>query len=74
MHISHYPEMGYAVLRASNWEQYIKKTTFFIGRSEKKQPRNGEKVRSHQVDLELPYRSVSRQHALILFNSESGRW
>lgn len=74
MHISHYPEMGYAVLRSSNWEQYITKTAFFIGRSEKRQVRNGEKVRSHQVDLELPYHSISRQHALILFNSEAGKW
>ena len=41
MHISHFPEMGYGVLRSSNWEQYITKTTFFIGRSEKKQVRNG---------------------------------
>jgi hypothetical protein len=26
------------------------------------------------VDLELPYRSISRQHAAIVFNFEMQRW
>jgi hypothetical protein len=74
MYLNHFPEMSYAVLRASNWEKYIKKTVFFIGRSEKKPNKKDEKNRNYQVDLELAHRSVSRQHALILFNNEAGKW
>lgn len=69
MHISHFPEMSYAVLRASTWEKFINKTIFFIGRNEKKN-----KVKGHTVDLDLPYKSVSRQHALIMFNFETNKW
>jgi hypothetical protein len=36
MYLNHFPEMSYAVLRSSNWEKFIKKTVFFIGRAEKK--------------------------------------
>ena len=65
--------MSYAVLRASTWEKFISKTIFFIGRNEKKVIR-AEKTRGHTVDLDLPYKSVSRQHALILFNFEANKW
>ena len=36
--------------------------------------KKGEKSRNYQVDLEIPHKSVFRQHALILFNQEAGKW
>ena len=73
MHLSYFPEMSYAVLRSNSWEKNITSTVFFIGRNEKRSNIN-EKSRTCKVDLELPYRSVSRQHALVLFNFEMQRW
>lgn len=69
MYLNHFPELAYAVLRFAHWEKYIKKTIFFIGRSEKRQLKKGEKTKTYQIDLDLPYKSVSRQHALITFNN-----
>lgn len=74
MYLNHFPEMGYAVLRSSNWQKYIKKTVFFIGRSQKRTLKKGQKSKNYQIDLELPHRCISRQHALILFNSQAGKW
>lgn len=74
MYLSHFPEIAYAALRSSNWERYIKKTVYFIGRTERKNSKKGEKSKTYQVDFEIPHPSVSRQHALILFNSEAGKW
>jgi hypothetical protein len=65
--MSYFPELSYAVLRSSSWEKNITNTVFFIGRYEKRTNLT-EKSKSYKVDLELPYRSVSRQHALILYN------
>lgn len=74
MFLNHFPEMGFAVLRSSNWEKHIKKTVFFIGRHEKRPSKKDPKTKGYQVDLQIPHRSVSRQHALILFNNEANKW
>mgnify|MGYP000917458239 FL=1 len=51
MYLNHFPELSYAVLRTSNWEKFIKKTVFIIGRGEKKKKKKGEKGKVYQVDL-----------------------
>lgn len=73
VHMSYFPELSYAVLRSSTWEKNITNTVFFIGRNEKRSNIT-DKCKSFKVDLELPYRSVSRQHALIIYNFEAQRW
>jgi hypothetical protein len=73
VHMSYFPELSYAALRSSTWEKNITNTVFFIGRNEKRSSIT-DKCKNYKVDLELPYRSVSRQHALIIYNFESQRW
>jgi hypothetical protein len=73
VHMSYFPELSYAVLRSNTWEKNITNTVFFIGRNERR-TNITDKGRNCKVDLELPYRSVSRQHAVILFNFEAQRW
>jgi hypothetical protein len=73
VHMSYFPELSYAVLRSSSWEKNITNTVFFIGRNEKRSSLT-DKAKNYKVDLELPYRSVSRQHAVVLFNFEAQRW
>lgn len=51
MFLNHFPEMGFAVLRSSNWEKHIKKTVFFIGRHEKRPSKKDPKTKGYQVDL-----------------------
>lgn len=73
VHMSYFPELSYAVLRSSTWQKNITSTVFFIGRNQKR-TNISDKNKSYKVDLELPYRSVSRQHAVIAYNFEMQRW
>lgn len=60
------PELSFAILKTKNWEFPVRKTSLIIGRASEHN--------LWEVDLDLPYKSVSRQHAVILYNFAAKRW
>ena len=68
MGLEYFHPLSFALLKSKNWEFPIKSLSIIIGRA------GGQGLQNWKVDLELPYKSISRQHAVILYNFEASRW
>ncbi len=65
--------MSYGVLKSNSWEKHIHGTVFFIGRQDRK-VYSMDRPRTYRIDLELPHKCISRQHAVIVYNFKARKW